>query len=302
MRISVLITNCNYGQYVCEAIQSALDQTAQPDEIIIVDDGSTDDSIQRIEAAFSENNLVRLLKQDNGGHITAFNTAIQHSTGDIIFFLDADDYYAPNHIEGCLNVFKQEPKVDFVFTAYQYTGDQTGHVFRFEKSGSKGIAPVAAYFGRHWAGGQTSTLSVRKRLAEKIFPYPKAWASFTKGHGEVGLVHGSSILGAHKYYLKAPTVYYRSHGKNDDQQIRSACSSYNIELLTFSVIQHYWDQAGLSPLLHYKALSEFRTIEHPSKEELKVYRKLILSSPQPLLKRLEQVISAWKHYKKRQNA
>jgi len=299
MRTSVIITNYNYADYVCEAIESALDQTQTPDEIIVVDDGSTDDSVTRIEAAYSGNPTVKLIQKKNGGHITAFNTGVEQATGDILFFLDADDYYSKEHIEKCLKTFSKNPRTEFLFSAYQYTGDKTGNVFRFNKSGSKGFSPISIYFARYWAGGQTSTLAIRRSLAERIFPYPESWALLTRGHGEVGLVYGASILGAQKYYLREATVHYRVHGKNDTlNALRSNTICYEVELLTSKVTEHYWKKSGLSKEILTKALSEFKTIEHPSKEELKVYQRLILRSPQPLLKRLEQWFSAWKYFKR----
>lgn len=299
MRISVIITNCNYADYICEAIESALVQTQTPDEIIVVDDGSTDDSVTRIEAAYSANPTVKLVQKKNGGHIAAFNTGVEQATGDILFFLDADDYYAEEHIEKCVKTFSSHPRTEFLFTAYQYTGDKIGDVFRFNKSGSKGFSPISVYFARYWAGGQTSTLAIRRSLAERIFPYPESWTLYSKGNGEVGLVYGASIFGAQKYYLREASVYYRIHKKNrTSTTIRSNRICYEIQLLTSKVTEHYWKKSGLSKEILTKALSEFKTIEYPSKEELKVYQRLILRSPQPLLKRLEQWFSAWKYFKR----
>lgn len=299
MHTSVIITNHNYADYVCEAIESALNQTHTPDEIIVVDDGSTDDSVNRIEAQYSGHTRVKLIQQKNGGQIEAFNTGVAHSKGDLLFFLDADDFYAETHIEDCIQTLSNRPKVEFLFTAYQNTGERSGEVFRFKQSGSKGYSPIAAYFARFWAGGQTSTLVIRRSLANRLFPYDTSWVGLSPAHGDLPLVCGASILGAKKYYLKKASVYYRFHGKNDTlNALRSNTVCYEIELLTFKIIEHYWKLSGLSPEILSKALAEFKTIEYPSKEELKVYQKLILRSPQPLLKRLEQWLSAWKHYKR----
>ena len=299
MRTSVIITNHNYADYVCEAIESALTQTHTPDEIVIVDDGSTDDSVTRIEAAYSANPTVKLVQKKNGGQMAAFNTGIEQATSDILFFLDADDYYAEEHIEKCIKAFSSHPRTEFIFTAYQYTGDKRGDVFRFNQSGSKGLSPISAYFARYWVGGQTSTLAIRRSLVERVFPYDDSWSQFSKAHGDLPLVYGASILGAKKYYLREATVHYRVHGKNDTlNALSSNTVCYEVELLTSKVTEHYWKKSGLSKEVLTKALSEFKTIEHPSKEELKVYQRLILRSPQPLLKRLEQWFSAWKYFKR----
>lgn len=299
MRISVIITNYNYADYVCEAIESALNQTHKPDEIIVVDDGSTDDSVARINAAYSDNPKIKRVFKPNGGQLTAFNSGVEHATGDILFFLDADDFYLETHLEKCLKAFTSHPDKELIFTAYRYVGNQSGEVFRFKRSGSKGLSPIAAYFARYWAGGQTSTLAIKRSLAQRIFPYPETWTHFSNSHGDLPLVYGSSILGAQKYYLREATVHYRMHGKNDTlNALRSNIVCFEVELLTSTVTQYYWKKAGLSQQILSKALAEFKTIEYPSKEELKVYQRLIMRSPQPFLKRLEQSLSAWKYFRR----
>ena len=299
MRTSVIITSYNYANYICETIDSALAQTHLPDEIIIVDDGSTDDSVARIEASYSGNARVKLIPQENSGQMIAFNTGVQHATGDILFFLDSDDLYTEKHIETCLEAFSQNPQVEFLFTAYQHIGNQKDTVFRFSKSGSKGFSPIAAYFARFWAGSISATLVISRSLANRIFPYPESWTQYSRANGDLPLVYGSSILGAQKYYLREATVYHRTHGKNatiDTTNTNIAC--YELELLASQVTEYYWKKSGLSKELLSKALAEFKTIESPSKEELNVYQRLILRSPQPLMKRLEQWFSAWKYFRR----
>ncbi|HZE92726.1 MAG TPA: glycosyltransferase family A protein [Rhizobacter sp.] len=93
-RVSVVIPCYNYERYVGLAIESALKQSLAPNEIIVVDDGSTDGSASVI-ARFPE---VRYLFQKNQGHVAAFNHGYAHSAGDIVLFLDADDHLDPKAI------------------------------------------------------------------------------------------------------------------------------------------------------------------------------------------------------------
>ena len=69
MKVSVLINNYNYAEYVCEAIQSALSQSRPPDEIIVVDDGSTDESVALIEAEFKEQPSIHIITKSNQGQL-----------------------------------------------------------------------------------------------------------------------------------------------------------------------------------------------------------------------------------------
>lgn len=87
-RVSIVVINHNYGRFLREAIDSALAQSRPGIEVIVVDDGSTDDSRNIIDA-FGER--IKIVLQPNGGHTSAVNAGFAESTGDIVIFLDADD-------------------------------------------------------------------------------------------------------------------------------------------------------------------------------------------------------------------
>jgi len=102
--ISIIIPVFNGSKHLAEAIQSALNQTWQYKEIIIVDDGSVDDSLQIAESFKSE--IVKVFTQKNKGASAARNAGLTQAKGDYIQFLDADDLLSPDKIEAqisCLN-------------------------------------------------------------------------------------------------------------------------------------------------------------------------------------------------------
>src|SRR3990167_5492324 len=103
MSISICIASCNQGDYLEDAIESCYDQTGQPLEILVIDDGSKDDSLEiarRYE--FKEfpmiESPVRVISQVNKGLASARNTGIMNAKGDYIMFLDADDMLKENAI------------------------------------------------------------------------------------------------------------------------------------------------------------------------------------------------------------
>jgi len=102
--ISVIINNYNYGRFLTDAIESALAQTYPHKEIIVVDDGSTDNSREIIRRY--EGRIQAILKE-NGGHASTFNVGFQHARGDIICFLDSDDYWAPQLLERVASVWRE---------------------------------------------------------------------------------------------------------------------------------------------------------------------------------------------------
>lgn len=106
--VSVIITNYNYAHYLPEAIQSVLNQTYQNFEIIIVDDGSKDESVAVLEKYEAEYpTKIQVVYKENGGQGSAFNAGFELATGDIVAFLDADDYWYENKLETIVHHHKK---------------------------------------------------------------------------------------------------------------------------------------------------------------------------------------------------
>lgn len=95
-KITVIINNYNYGQFLKMAIDSVLEQSYPAHEIILVDDGSLDNSH---EVAREYGDLIRFIPKSNGGQASTFNTGYQVSTGEWIWFLDSDDMLTPDALE-----------------------------------------------------------------------------------------------------------------------------------------------------------------------------------------------------------
>lgn len=100
--VSIIINNYNYGQYLTIAIDSALNQTYDNLEIIVVDDGSTDNSLEIIDSY--GNKIIPVIKK-NGGQASAFNAGFAHSNGEIICLLDADDLFVPHKVAEVVKAF-----------------------------------------------------------------------------------------------------------------------------------------------------------------------------------------------------
>lgn len=109
--VSVVICCFNYERYVGQAIDSVLSQTAKACEIIVVDDGSRDGSAARVASYGPQ---VRLIRQENLGHVQAVNRGYQDAVGEVVIFLDADDALLPNAIASVQRVWRPEvAKVQF---------------------------------------------------------------------------------------------------------------------------------------------------------------------------------------------
>ncbi len=110
--ISVVIPSYNKAPFICNTIESILNQTYSDFEIVIVDDGSTDDSLEKIEQRFNDERIKIIAKQ-NGGPSSARNRGVEESKGKWILFLDADDMLLPNALESFNKRISMYPKYKY---------------------------------------------------------------------------------------------------------------------------------------------------------------------------------------------
>lgn len=156
MRFSVVIPVYNVMEYLEKCVQSVLDQTCSDYEIILVDDGSTDDSGKLCDTlAAATPDKVRVIHQENGGLGAARNTGLEHADGEYLVFIDSDDYVAPNMLE------KLSQKMD-AMSADIYTFG-----FRTDKNGD-----TSAVFVDHLPEDRVFTLADTPEL---LLALPNAW-------------------------------------------------------------------------------------------------------------------------------
>ena len=114
--VSILINNYNYGCYLNKAIDSAIAQTYPHTELIVVDDGSTDNSQQIIDSY--PDRITRIYKQ-NGGQASALNAGFAVSQGKIICLLDADDLWLPSKVQEVVAAFNNHPQAAAIYHQVQ---------------------------------------------------------------------------------------------------------------------------------------------------------------------------------------
>lgn len=173
--VSILINNYNYGRFLGEAIRSALAQNYADKEIVVVDDGSTDDSL---EIARSFGDKIRLIAKENGGQASAFNAGFAASRGEIICLLDADDVFLPGKVARIVEIFEREPEIDWCFENLKFFRDSAherwprDHRFAAGKVDAR-AAMSGGVFPRDIESA-TSGLSFRRELLARILPMPHA--------------------------------------------------------------------------------------------------------------------------------
>ncbi len=123
--ISVIIPLYNHERYIDDAIDSLLQQTIPPFEIIIIDDGSQDNSWQRAQRrAKDEPRIIAWSQQNQGAHYT-LNSGLNRATGEYLAILNSDDVYHPQRLEFCLQAMQVDPIPDVVCTALAFINENS---------------------------------------------------------------------------------------------------------------------------------------------------------------------------------
>jgi glycosyltransferase involved in cell wall biosynthesis len=122
--VCAIITTYNYGRFIAGGIESVLRQTIRPDEIVVVDDGSTDDTGE-IVARYAADG-VRYIRKQNGGAGSARNAGIRATSAAMIAFLDADDRWVPEKVARQLEHFRRYPAAGLVTASEWQVREATG--------------------------------------------------------------------------------------------------------------------------------------------------------------------------------
>lgn len=229
MKTTCIIDNYNYSRYLNKAVESALNQSVSFDEIIIVDDGSTDQSVEIIRDFESRNKKIKAIIKENGGQLSAFNRGYEESSGEIIAFLDADDYYDEDFLMEMLHVFERFEDVDHIFCDSNIVDQNNEHKYikeryRYKKDIHFGKTIVKTYSLFSWTGNSTSMNIFRRRILDKFLPLDME--NTFRISADRPVVMGVSLAGGSKYYLKRALVNYRIHGDNLYQGNKKSKSRY----------------------------------------------------------------------------
>jgi glycosyltransferase involved in cell wall biosynthesis len=166
---TILITNYNYGRYLPEALESALAQTHPDVEVIVVDDGSTDDS-HRILEGYGDR--IRVLLKENAGMAAAVNDGYAMSRGDVVCFLDADDVFLPGKVAAVVAACR--PGVSVVYHPLQaMRTDGTPFAKPTPRSVLRGeIRRAAERSGGWWPRPLTTGLAFPRAFLDRVMPMP----------------------------------------------------------------------------------------------------------------------------------
>ena len=209
--VSVIIDTYNHEAFIEQAIASTLDQDfpASDREILVVDDGSTDRTSELL-AKFGQQ--IRVLHKSNGGQASAFNLAIPQCRGEIIVFLDGDDWWKRGKLQRVSDLMDKDPNIGMVGHAIiesfndgseRVIAPETQTRFRLQSRSS------AEFFRVHRCYFGTSRLALRSSLLRKVSPVPEALII----EADEYLFTLAAAL-ADSIVLTDPLTHYRIHGAN----------------------------------------------------------------------------------------
>jgi glycosyltransferase involved in cell wall biosynthesis len=212
--VSILINNYNYARFLRAAIESTLCQSYTPVEVIVVDDGSTDQSRKVIESFGS-----RLFPvfQANAGQASAFNAGVACSRGDILCFLDSDDCFYPEKVARIVETFSALERTRPLMVHHRLKiRQENGGAAREEFLGRMHDNPLnLAEYARkykfmYWPTGPTTGISINRRMSDLLFPLPAG----IRVSADDFIVYGASLVGE-LHCVSDVLGVYRLHGNNN---------------------------------------------------------------------------------------
>ncbi len=216
MRVSILINNHNYRQYLGAALDSALAQEHPDVQVVVVDDGSTDGSRELLRGY---GDRAEVVLAEHGGQPTALNRGMERADGEVVIFLDSDDLLSSTAASRAAAALVANPgaaRVQFRMNVIDAVGAPTGEVrppaHRAMRSGDLRRAMLAAPFDMAWI--PTSGNAFRTGPLRRIFPIPAA------EYGALGadwyIVHLATLLGE-VVSVDEVQASYRVHGANNHE-------------------------------------------------------------------------------------
>jgi glycosyltransferase involved in cell wall biosynthesis len=303
--VSIVINNYNYERFLSEAIDSALNQTYSNIEVIVVDDGSTDNS-RKIIGSYGDK-IIPILKE-NGGQASTFNAGFAGSRGDIICFLDSDDIFLPEKVAEVVEAFGDRQDLGWCFHPLKFVDVKLADI-NTETSITKNnhAASVREYdlreliknakFDPNFPYPSTSGLCLKRSLLQQILPMPDkagstllndAYLIFTSKGLSKGVAL-SKALGLYRIHgNNANAIGKESQGKAKDYQLRTAKINIllaywiGVKFPSFSKFSNYVMGTGIGVYLRnggkeaqYQELIKSHLASVTILEKLKIYKTAV---------------------------
>jgi len=209
-RITALIDTYNYGRFIEEAIESVLAQDfpAEQIEILVVDDGSTDDTAERVRK-YGER--VRFYTKPNGGQASTLTFGFERARGEIVALLDGDDYWLPGKVRRVVEEFAKQPQLGMVYHDFFYKRENAAPPL--PTSGLAGLSGFLRDDPKKLLSYDIplcAALAFRRTVLQRLLPIPLSLIVQADAH-----LGGCIIFVAPILYVAEPLTVHRVHSANE---------------------------------------------------------------------------------------
>lgn len=288
-KISVIIPLFNKGFIISETLNSVLVQTFIDFEVVIIDDGSTDNSFE-VVSQFSDKRI-KLFQQKNKGAASARNVGIEKATGELIAFLDADDYWFPNHLEELYQLYIDFPNCGVYCSKYQIKNTKNTLITPFFKGiPADFVGIVTNYFTSNHPYKINITLN--QLIPKKVLI---EMGCFTEG-----VTNGQDLELWTKIALKYPVAIHHKSTAIYNYYLPNTLSKNSIKtmkLMDFNQfneaekqnvdLKHFLDLHRIFYAKHYKIVGDYENVDFylkdVNKENISIHMKLFFITPSFIL-------------------
>lgn len=236
---SVIITCYNHAEYVETALRSVFTQTCQALDVVLVNDGSTDDSTAVINAVARNAPLpLEVVHQENQGQAAAWNRGLQIASAPVVFFLDGDDEWYPDKVQAMLDFMHAHP--DGGLYQHMLDGDRRpphrfgdGDIVEGWKSISNPLN-IAQYSDQVGVFVPSSGLAVRREVLDKVMPFPERLVTCP----DAFLARTSAAFGP-VYALPQALGRWRDHDANAGKDPRFGFEEYWVTVVMPAINEWY---------------------------------------------------------------
>lgn len=229
-KVSVIIPTYNGERYIGEAIDSVLKQTYDDHEIIVVDDGSTDNTLQLLQSYGKQLNWIA---QENQGVAASRNAGLQLAQGEYIAFLDQDDVFLPDKLAFQIPLLEQQPSLGLVSSGWQIvnaTGNIVAAVQPWQKLTQLDLVGLIV-----WKPVFLGAMVFRRFWLDRVGGFD----TLLEQTPDVDLVLRLATIGCRADWVKQATVNYRQHESNASNDSLLQARELNL------ILERFFAQSGL---------------------------------------------------------
>ncbi len=208
LSVSVVMTSYNYGQYLKTTIESVLNQTRPAREVIIIDDGSSDNSAE-VAATFGER--IKFIRQENQGVCAARNNGARLASGDVIAFMDSDDIWRTQKLERQIKAFESDAEVGIVSCGIRFFNERNETIVEYSEGMNGYVARDILLYEKPVLNTTASAIAVRRDVFERTGGFDENRALFSAEDREFCY---RAALVSKLAFVPEILVDYRIHGNN----------------------------------------------------------------------------------------